>query len=106
MGLAAGPSAPAEATDGQVLAIAALASIVLPAEIDPAKLTARFIRFEQAIRHLVAAAGAATESGCDSAPRPPIRTEGIRAGCQICGQRFVRPGLICSAKAERSHCRR
>ena len=65
-----GSSAPAEATAGQVLASAALASIALPAEIDPAKLSARFICFEQAIRHLVAALGVAAETGCDSAPRP------------------------------------
>lgn len=45
---------------GDRKAIAALASIALPAGIDPAKLTARFICFEQAIRHLVAALGATT----------------------------------------------
>ncbi|HUV69869.1 MAG TPA: hypothetical protein VMW15_09430 [Terracidiphilus sp.] len=43
---------------GDRKAIAALASIALPAGIDPARLTARFICFEQAVRHLVVAQGA------------------------------------------------
>lgn len=45
---------------GDRKAIAALASIALPAGIDRTKLTARFICFEQAIRHLVGALGATT----------------------------------------------
>lgn len=44
---------------GDRKAIAALASIAMPAGIDMAKLAARFICFEQAIRHLVATQGAA-----------------------------------------------
>lgn len=43
---------------GDRKAIAALASMVLPAGITPAMLATRFICFEQAIRHLVVARGA------------------------------------------------
>lgn len=44
---------------GDRKAIAALASIAAPAGIDGARLAARFICFEQAIRHLVITEGAA-----------------------------------------------
>ena len=54
---------------GDRKAIAALASVALPAGIDAAKLIARFICFEQAVRHLAVARGAATVKAAICAER-------------------------------------
>lgn len=54
---------------GDRKAIEALASIASPVGIDPARLSARFICFEQAIRHLVIAQGAAVVKAAICAER-------------------------------------